>query len=229
MTRKLRTCWLTAIALLAFSAGLVSAGQAAAGTITAESYPVKLTGTQVGTNTLTIGNGARTVSCTTATTQGTLAAASSTATVTPTYSGCTSTGGLPVTYTLNGCDFAVHVSPVTATTGTKTFDVSCPAGQEITIDVYSSAHNHTTDIQECQYHIPSQTGLSAGEFHLDGAGTTRTATTTMLLPMSIESTAGSKLLCGLAAGETGTATLKGTQTLKGENSGTGAHIGIFVS
>ncbi len=229
MIRNLKALGLAVVAVLAMSAVVASAASAETGTVTAESYPAKLTSTQVGTNELSIGNGARKVSCTTATVSGELTAATTTLTLTPTYTNCTSTGALPATVTLNGCDYLLHPTKVTATTGTGTVDVVCPAGKEITVDIYSSSEHIPANIK-CEYHIKAATGYAAGEYHLIGAGTTREIQATLnVVKIHTVNTVGSKLLCGLAAAETGTSTLTGTQTLTGENPSTGAHIGVFIS
>ena len=74
--------------------------------LVAESYPATLTGTQVGTSTLSIASGVRVVSCTTATVTGTIAGDADPVTLTPTYGGCTAApGGLPTTVRTNGCDY----------------------------------------------------------------------------------------------------------------------------
>ncbi len=229
MIRNFKALGLALIAVFAMSALVASAAQAAAGEFTAESYPVTLTGSQVGTNTLTVGNGARVVSCTTASATGTLAGTSTTLTLTPSYSGCTSTGALPATVTVNGCDFSLTSNTVTATTGTGSATVACPAGKEIIVDIYASAAKHAENVRACEYHIAAQGPLSAGEYHLEGAGSTREITATLAVKPATKNTVGSKLLCGLAAEETGTSTLAGTQTLTGENAAGTAHIGVFVS
>jgi hypothetical protein len=229
MIRNLKALGLAVVAVLAMSAVVASAAQAEAGTVTAEKYPVTLTGSQVGTNELVVGNGARRVSCATANAHGTLAAASTSLTLTPSYSTCTSTGGLPVTVTVNGCDYNLAPTKVTATTG----NVICPAGKQLVVDVYATAAKHTENVRACEYQIGEQKGLSAGEYHLEGAGTTREITATLNVTNIVtKNTIGSKLLCGLAAGETGTSVLTGTQTLTGEEDPPGAepkHIGIFIS
>jgi hypothetical protein len=219
---------LALVAVLAM--GIVVASAAQASTVTAESYPATITGAQVGTNELSIGSGARKVTCSTATAHGTLASPGvSTITLAPTYSGCTSTGGLPLTISTNGCVYTLSPTSVTATTGTGLVAIDCPAGQEITIDIYENAAGHASDTEKCEYHLKPQGPLAAGEYHNEGTGSTREISITLKLSIHTVNTVGSALTCGLSAGATGTSALSGTQKLKGEADGGGAHIGVFVS
>ncbi len=229
MTRKLKALGLASIAVLAMSAVVASAAQATAGTLTAESYTTTLTETQVGTNQWTIGTGVRVVTCASSLTHGSLAGPAGAVTLRSTYTNCTSTGGLPVTIT-NSCDYITSWTKVTATTGTEKIDISCPAGKAIVIDVYASAAKHTENVRACEYTIEEQKGLVAGEYHMEGVGTGRDLTTTLNVQKIVTKNAvGSKLLCGIAAGETGTSTITGTETLKGENPITFLPVGIFIS
>ncbi len=229
MSHKLKALGLAMVAVLAMSAVVASAASAAAGIFTSEKSPVTLTRSQEGTNEWSIGTGARKVSCATASAQGTASNGATSLTLTPTYTGCTSTGGLGMTVTVNGCDFVLHPTTGTATSGTETMDVVCPVGKEITFDVYGNGEHIPANIK-CEYHIKAQTGVAAGTYKDIGAGTTQEITETLnVTGVHTVNTVGSKLLCGLAAGETGTSTLAGAQVLTGENAAGTEHIGISIS
>jgi hypothetical protein len=233
MMRHFKALGLALAAVLAMSAMASAAAQAAPAELTAEKYPVTLTGEQVTTpplNELVIGNGARRVSCTTANLHGTIAGPTTVITLTPTYNGCTSTGGLPATVTMKGCDFTLSGNTATASTGTLSANVVCTAPNEITVDIYATPAKHTANERACEYHIKPQGPLNAGEYHNLGAGTTRDIEATLKVEnIHTVNTVGTKLLCGLAAGETGFSSLIGSVTLKGEVDSTFEHIGIFIS
>jgi hypothetical protein len=228
MKEKMKVLGTLVVGALTLGAVAAPATHATTATMTAESYPVTLTGAQVGTLELAVGNGARKISCAVASVHGVLSGPSASVTVTPTFSGCSSTGGLPVTVAVNGCTYISAATKVTATTGTSTVTVSCPAGQEIKIRVYSNAANHAAGITTCEYGVPPQGPVPVGEYHLEGAGATRGVRGTINNPTTIKNYVGPKLICGLAAGETGKGNITGTGQAAGETAG-GAHVGIFAS
>jgi hypothetical protein len=86
-------------------------------------------------------------------------------TISPTYTNCLSGTGLPETVTMNGCDFVIHNGEtVLGSTDlyTVTADLVCPAGQEVTIDIYENATKHASNTVLCSIHIKPQAGLAGG-------------------------------------------------------------------
>jgi hypothetical protein len=100
-----------------------------------------------------------------------------TATVTPhfkqTNHNCRSGGTFPVTIHMNGCDFVIHLGETTPA-GNKegtygvTFDIICPAGQEITLTIYTTTALHTENKPFCVLHLKEQLGLKGA--HLTDTG-----------------------------------------------------------
>jgi len=194
---------------------------ASADDLTAESYPVTLTGNEDGTPGIAVTHGGE-IKCTTVKVQGTLKEASTTITLTPSVSGCTF-AGLSATANFNGCDFLVHIDGEGKTTGSV--DAVCPAGKEITLTAPS------VGTAKCILHAPAQTGVRLGTGTNIGAGATREVTLHLnLTGVKYSQTAGTAETgnCATADNTTnGSFTSKALAT--GENETTGAHIGIFLS
>jgi hypothetical protein len=68
---------------------------------------------------------------------------------------------MPVTVTLNGCDYSFGVSQPGTTqqpagTGKLEASIICPAGQMIQIHVYENAFTHAANMPLCTYDIAGQ-------------------------------------------------------------------------
>jgi hypothetical protein len=123
---------------------------------------------------------------------------STTITVTPKYVNCAVTpGGFPVTVDMNGCDYVLHIGETTggvAGTYGITFDVICPAGNEITITVFLNPAKHGENKLLCKMHIKSQFGLTGLHATDTGKGDIRMLGT--LEGMHVSSPSGGGLSCG---------------------------------
>lgn len=108
-----------------------------------------------------------------------LQSGSTTATINIHYGLCNAFG-LPMTVDMNGCDFVFHF---TETNGANSYAITetavCPAGQHITVTVFSSNANHVNNKPFCNVTITENatgyTGLSAidtGNGFVDMVGTT---------------------------------------------------------
>jgi uncharacterized protein (DUF1499 family) len=91
---------------------------------------------------------------------------------------CKGSLGTSATIDMNGCDYVAHLgetTPAENEVGTYgvTFDVVCPAGKEITVTIWLSESQHTTEPTKpkCIVHIPSQAGLSGAHATETGNGT----------------------------------------------------------
>jgi hypothetical protein len=223
MMRNLKVLGVALAAVFAMSA--IAASMASADTITAEKYPVTLTGSQSApfNNVLTVPN-TGTVKCETATYHGELTAAGTTVTITPTYKKCEVLGfASGEAVNMNGCDYMLHLNPAAGNT-TGTADVVCPAGKEIVVTATSVG---TT---KCVFNIPAQVGLAKATVTNTGAGTT----SELVLHLEVKNikethTAGTGLgKC--TAGGASTAELGGTVNVTGEETASPFnHIGIFLS
>jgi hypothetical protein len=182
MIRNLKTLGLAITALFAVSAMVASTAAAQQGKLTSDG-PFTLTGaeTGVGANSLTAfglklecPGSSYTGHKYNETPHKFIASGSTTVTVTPHFNQakCVATpGNFPFTIDLNGCDYVTHLGATTggvAGTYALTFDIVCPAGQEITTTTFTNETALTENKPYCVMHIPPQTGLS-------GAHTTDTA------------------------------------------------------
>ena len=80
----------------------------------------------------------------------------------PAFTGCETSFGLTATITMKECDFAIKGVPTDPEEFgyLGTTELSCPAGQRISIDVYTSATKHEDpEYLVCQYTVKPQTGL----------------------------------------------------------------------
>jgi hypothetical protein len=238
MIRNLKLLGLAAIAVLSMSAMLASAAQAEKGTLTAESYPTILTGTQTGALASTIiAGGIRTFHCTGGNLEGTITGPSSSVTLTPTYSPCTALpGNLLATVRMNGCDYTLSLTKPGTTghaagTGGLSTTINCPPGSVIEKILYETAAKHSMGIPLCAYNISPQGPLAAGTYHNNAGPPKDIALTTEIKPVTVNKI-GPPILCGAAAGANVAMTVKGTYTLEGFNDVAGAEsgsTGIFGS
>jgi len=159
MIRNLKAMGLALVAVLAL--GAVVASSASASTFEAESYPVTLTGSQIGTDVFTTNAG--TVSCTNATYHGSSSAASSTVEVAPTYSGCTAFGFINTPIDVNGCKYLFHSGAKnSADNYAGTVDIVCPK-----VETEGGTIHNTSIVVTgagCTVTIGSQSGLSGITF-----------------------------------------------------------------
>jgi hypothetical protein len=213
--RKVRILGIAVGALLAVSSALASI--ASADDFTAEKYPATLTGknTKIDKLTVTVG----TVGCQNSSYVATVTGATTTLTITPSYSSCTAFG-FPATIDMNGCQLIGNIGAGTTGDG----DISCPAGQSITITAISAGTN------KCTLHIESQADLTGViTFVNKGSGTTREVELSgTLTGVDYSHTKGT----GLGACAAGTATngsIEMSALVTGEEDPGSGHIGIFLS
>ena len=234
MKRRLRALGLALIAAVAIAAVVASVAGATTLSTTTGFYPVTVTGSQEGEPTQFKVGAVRTVSCTEATLDGTLAAASPATTFTAAYDGCTSSpSALPVTVNMKSCDFTftwgTPAWPLN-TRGNATVAVDCATPADaIQVTAYKTVE-HTTANTACTYAIAPQGPIpGAFQYHNIGAGTTAEVTLEKnLKEIKTKVITGTKLLCGGAAGETVNATLIDNAVLKVEIAATKEHVGIAV-
>ena len=203
MTRNLKALGLAVGAMLVMSAALASAAQAETGALTAEKYPAIVTGQKLNAvPVLDIGAGPiRTVVCATTDLNATLFGPTDPVTFTPVYGGCVSEpGGLPMTLTMNGCDYTVGFTKPGTTgdpfgTGKLTAAIDCPAGQKIEIHIYENAAKHAEGISLCTYDVLAQPAVPAGVFH-NRQGNPNDVEATVEAKFTAQRTAGPQFLCG---------------------------------
>jgi hypothetical protein len=169
MTRNLKALGLALVAALAISVAFASAAQATTDPleVTCEEYPCTLTGENIeheGSIDFQYSVGATTFRCSHVTATATIESEAENDEVTaePTYTGCTaSPGNLPVTVTMNGCAYILHGGNVTPGEDHHfdegTITIECPDNLNIETHVYQNAHNHSTGVSLCTYHIGEQT------------------------------------------------------------------------
>lgn len=214
--RRFRMVGAALLAVLAVTA--VTASMAAAAEWHAESSPVTLDGTQVGTDVFTVNGG--TTECGEATYSGSIAAVTSaTASVTPTYTNCTLKPFGTAHVTATNCHYEATIDSVTETDFHGTLHINCTAGASIT--VVGTAFGVT----KCTVHVGSQTvpiTIKNG-----GSGKTRDVTIEVnYSKLKYSQTAGSGLgACSTETAENGK--YVGTATITGTTSG-GAQQGVWA-
>jgi hypothetical protein len=238
MTRNLKGLGLALVAVFALSGVVASAATAEKpAQITAESYPVSLDGEQVVANVLE--REGRKYTCDSVFMSATATAAEpTTITATPTYSNC---HGIilgvkfPVTITMNGCDYLLHLTGELNGAGGETFteglDVVCTSPNQVEVHIYENHTKHTENISMCTLKIPPQTGLKTISLTNKSAGgtTPKNYVEVDLNVSGITSTVSpTNASCGLNA-HNATATVKGTTAFKGTTDPGGAANGITVS
>jgi hypothetical protein len=238
MTRILKTLGLALGAMATMVALAVPAAHGATGTLTAGAFPAIVTGNQVVGPTFDIGAGPlKVVGCGTADLNGTLAGPTDPVTLTPIYGGCVSEpGAMPVTVTLNGCDYSFGVSQPGTTqqpagTGKLEASIICPAGQMIQIHVYENAFTHAANMPLCTYDIAGQGPVPAGIYH-NVAGAPGDVLATVKAQFTAKRT-GPEMMCGgggmlnhLPITLTGNYTLRAFQEFAG--GGEGAQVPLHV-
>jgi hypothetical protein len=228
-----------AIGAIATMVAIAAPGaQAATGTLTAGAAPAIVTGNQVVGPTFDIGAGPlKVVGCGTADLNSTLAGPTDPVTLTPIYSGCVSEpGAMPVTVTLNGCDYSFGVSQPGTTqqpagTGKLEASIICPAGQQIQIHVYENVFTHAANMPLCTYDIAGQGPVPAGIYH-NVAGGPSDVLATVKAQFTAKRT-GPEMMCGgggmlqhLPITLTGNYTLRAFQEFAG--GGEGAQVPLHV-
>ena len=237
MTRILKALGL-ALGAMATMVALAAPAQAATGQLTAGANPAIVTGPQVMGPTFDIGAGPlKVVGCEAASLNGTIQGATDPVTLTPKYVNCTSEpGAMPVTVTLNGCDYNFGVSQPGTTeqpagTGKLQASVVCPAGAMIQIHVYESAFAHAANMPLCTYDIAGQGPVLAGIYH-NVAGNPGDVLATVKAQFTAKRT-GPEMMCGgggllqhLPITLTGNYTLRAFQEAAG--GGEGAAVPLHV-
>ena len=157
MSRKFKALGLAMLAVFAMSA-VAAQGASAASSLTAESYPVTLTGTQTNIHKFQLTALGLSTECEISKFTGTSAsaAAGTAVTVHPAYEKCKAFG-LSATIDTEGCDFIVHPgATLAADKYTGTIDVECSGANVIKITAGIIGNR-------CEVQVGSQTGLSSGE------------------------------------------------------------------
>jgi hypothetical protein len=221
MIRNLKALGLALVAMLAMSAVVASAGQAA--NFTAAEYPATLTGEQIASekHVFTVAGG-RKVTCEGATFSGTLTSPSSTQTITPAYSACHANilgAILPATVTFNDCDYLFHVTAGATHDWTGTADLVCPT-KDVEIHVYKESATHIDANEVCHYTITGQTGLSKIEYKVTTGMPNDLDVKANVTGIAYHKTFGTLATCGAASG---TSTYVGNTTVKAFN-GAGGQI-----
>lgn len=236
MTRLLKALGLALGAMAIMVAIVVPSAQAATGTLTAGANPALITGNQVMGPTFDIGAGPlKVVSCETADLNGTIPGAADPVTLIPIYAGCVSEpGAMPVTITLNGCDYSFGISQPGTTqqpagTGKLEASIICPAGQMIQIHVFENAFTHAANMPLCTYDIAGQGPVPAGIYH-NIAGAPGDVLATVKAQFTAKRT-GPEMMCGgggimnhLPITLTGNYTLRAFQEFAG--GGEGAQVAL---
>ncbi|HEY6552134.1 MAG TPA: hypothetical protein VI669_02210 [Vicinamibacteria bacterium] len=218
--RNINAMGLALLAMLATSAVAATAASAD-DKLTAESYPVTLTGgVDPGSNVQWVLG--MNVNCSQVQDHGSLSSTATTFSVSAVFSGCLG-AGLQTTIHMNGCTFLYHLVAGDTTHGTV--DIVCPAGQEITFTINPAEHGLTN---KCTIHVKPQTGLGEVTFTNVGVGATRELTFHLnLKKIHYVKTEGTGL--GRCTSGTGTdGTLTTTTVLTGENA-SGTHIALYMS
>lgn len=231
MTRLMKSLGLALGAMATMVAIAVPVAQGATGSLTAGAVPAIVTGAQVAGPTFDIGEAPlKTIGCETANLSSTLVGHTDPVTLTPTYGKCISEpGAMPVTVTLNGCDYSFGISqPGTtgqpATTGKLEASILCPEGQRIEIHVFENAFTHAANMPLCTYDIAAQGPVPAGIYH-NIAGNPGDVLATVKAQFTAKRT-GMEMVCGgggilqhLPVTLTGSYTLKAFQEFAGGGEG----------
>jgi len=202
MTRMLKALGLALGAMATMVALAAPGAQAATGQLTAGANPAIITGNQVAGPTFDIGVGPlKVVGCEVANLNGTILGATDPVTLTPVYAGCISEpGAMPVTVTMNGCDYSFGVSQPGTTqqpagTGKLEAWIICPAGQMIKIHVYENVFTHAANMPLCTYDIAGQGPVPAGIYH-NVAGNPGDVLATVKAQFTAKRT-GPEMICGV--------------------------------
>jgi hypothetical protein len=175
MIRNLKMLGIALVAVFAMSASAASA--ASQGILTSDG-PVSLTGTESEEGFLITFSPTLKYYCHThyviggvnMTPHGFTSTPVKTLTIAPQFSECEMDNGgteTPATFTMNGCDFVLHIGEGEAGKYGTTLDFVCPAGKEIEFHAYSNA-THATTI--CTFKLSAQTGISGATVSNGGGG-----------------------------------------------------------
>jgi hypothetical protein len=231
MTRNVKVLGLAVVAVLALSAVVASAAQAHM--FRAASYPAFIHGDQDGGTHIFEIAGGRKFTCEEVTFTGTVASTAAAAegvTVTPDYKKCHAKfplfeQKLPVTVTMNGCDF-LFTTPETKTPPdeyTGKVHLKCPENKKIEIHVYENATKHAEDKSLCTFSVGAKDNLGSITYH----NKTNTPTsvndvtlTGLVTNIPYTRTSGTLANCGGATGEstyTGNSTVTATDEFGNPN------------
>lgn len=217
MIRNLKAMGLALVAVFALSAVVASAASAQGKLTTEGGQAVTLTGTETGVKANALTAFGIPVECPGSSYTGHkdnvtphtfIPNLATSATITPHYAtNCLALNTYPATVTKNGCDFVIRVGATTGEqTATKktfaaTFDVVCPAGKSIEVEVWEHAQAHT-NVPWCTVKVGSQVGLvgahvtstpASDDLDLDGTvegiKASRSGTKAILCPTSETSAA----------------------------------------
>ncbi|HEX5714158.1 MAG TPA: hypothetical protein VFX85_12675 [Solirubrobacterales bacterium] len=215
---------------LALVAALTIGSTAAADELTAETYPVAISGVSEERGFVFTSQAGQTF-CYEGSYAATSSGPSTSLTVTPTYPEKTKSGGVNcglkgvpgAVVDLNGCDYLLTISGAGSTSGTAR--IHCPAGSEIT---YTAS---LFGIPGCTIHVPDQTFPPGSVTYANvGAGTTREVTASVNSGASVKYTQTPGMgaaKCTAWIGENGSLTAK--MILKATQESTGSHAGLFLS
>lgn len=215
--RNLKIFGIALMAVLATSA--VAAGAASAADLTAEKYPATLTGKNTGASDV-IATTAGNVSCKTTSYHGTISGPTTKISVAPIFGECTAFG-FPATIDVNGCLLVFNVGAGL----TGDVDLSCPAGQSMTITALAAG------TAKCTAHLGSQSDIEGtANFSVAGSGTTREATVSASLKgLDYTHTKGTGIgACTAGSATNGTLSAQASVTGEEESSPFN-HLGIFPS
>ncbi len=230
MIRNLKALGLAVVAVLALSAVAASAALAVP-QFEVGTGAGNISGTKTSANVFTVAGG-RTVTCEVITAKGSETTTSSTLTLTPLFSECHSVLAgvkVPATVTTNDCHILVHLtSLISAGLYLAHGDLTCEGTKDIEIHVYpegTKPSEHSTKTPLCQYTVKPQTGISKVELKNNATGAKKDIDATLTLSnIAYTRTTGTIPNCGAASS---TATLSGTDTLKGED-GSGNPLDLAV-
>jgi hypothetical protein len=209
--RKIKTLGLTLVAIFALTA--VAASAASAHEVTAGAYEANVSAEQTNTNTLS--NGVREVSCANATLTGALTAASPSLTITPVYTNCTGNAGVTATIDMNGCTYILTPTAASGIANNASIKVNCTGTNEINITIWATGKTHT-EPKLCTLGVPLQTIL--GTYTNTATGISLAIAARTLTVKRLEGTA---LNCGAASTSAGTYT--------GTIAATAKHAGVATS
>jgi hypothetical protein len=218
----MRSLRVVAVALAALIVGgAILASASSADELTAESYPVLLTGRNSPSSLDTYITTAGTVACKSVSYVGTITGATTTVSITPSYSNCTFFG-FPAVVDVNECKLTTNIGAGTTGDG----DLSCPAGKSLTVTAI------TAGTTKCTLHMSSQSDMT-GTVTLSntGSGTTRELhVRAQLSGVDYTHTKGTGLgACAAGSGTNGSLEVTALVTGEADKEGGPAHIGLFLS
>jgi hypothetical protein len=209
--RKIKTLGLTLVAILALTA--VAASAASAHEVTAGAYEANVSGEQTNTNTLS--NGVREVSCANATLTGALTAASPSLTITPVYTNCTGNAGTTATIDMNGCTYILVPTAASGIANNASVTVNCTGTNEINVTIWATGKAHT-EAKLCTLGVPHQIVLGKYTNTANGLSLVFAANT-----LVVNRLGGTALNCGAATTSAG--------TYNGALAASAKHIGVATS